>query len=62
MRRQQMTDRRDEKDVDIATRLRELTEQLRGVRTELVKSLRPSRMPVAPPRDRPLPGKDVSGD
>lgn len=48
----------EEEDVDIATRLRKLTEQLRGIRTELARSLRETPMPLAPPRERPLPDKD----
>jgi hypothetical protein len=57
-----MTDRSDDKDVDISTRLRQLTDQLRSARTELVRSLRREPMPPAPQRERPLPDKDPSRD
>jgi hypothetical protein len=59
-----MSNRKEEEqeDVDIATRLRQLTERLRSVRTELARSLRDSPMPLAPPRERPLPEKDPSED
>jgi len=55
-----MTTRKDEEDVDIATRVRQLTDQLRGARTELVRSLGHRPLPAAPQRDRALPDKEPS--
>ncbi|CAN5883724.1 hypothetical protein BH18ACI5_BH18ACI5_23620 [soil metagenome] len=56
---QQMSTNRDREDADIATQLRELTDRLRGARTELVQSLRQSPTPLPPKRERPpLPDKE----
>ena len=55
---QQMSINRDRESADIATQLRELTDRLRGARTELVQSLRQSPAHLPPKRERPLPDKD----
>lgn len=55
---QQMGINTDRESADIATQLRELTDRLRGARTELVQSLRQSPTHLAPKRERPpLPDK-----
>ncbi|MEO7157972.1 MAG: hypothetical protein ABI039_10440 [Vicinamibacterales bacterium] len=57
----QMSTNRDEEDADITAQLRELTDRLRGARTELVQSLRHSPTHLPPKRDRPpLPDKDFA--
>jgi hypothetical protein len=58
-----MSNSGDEEDVDFATQLRQLTDQLRGARTELVRSLRQSPTHLGPKRDHPpLPEKDPAGE